>query len=189
VFIVTAIPFTRGPNPSFRRPCPSICFVAMDVPPTKPAAERIGGNRKANVRVRISDDGLELQFLGAFSSEDLSEVKSIPGRRWDRDRRVWILPATAESLQMVQELFGRHITLEVEASRLLETDSPGAVDSSGAVDSPGAANPPGADDRSAAERSETLPHSVGPTKPCCCEGSAPAPGKPMRVTRVVSSSG
>jgi integrase/recombinase XerD len=135
----------------------------MDVPPTKPAAERIGGNRKANVRVRISDDGLELQFLGAFSSEDLSEVKSIPGRRWDRDRRVWILPATAESLQMVQELFGRHITLEVEASRLLETDSPGAVDSSGAVDSPGAANPPGADDRSAAERSETLPHSVGPT--------------------------
>ncbi|MGH7470691.1 MAG: phage integrase N-terminal SAM-like domain-containing protein, partial [Longimicrobiales bacterium] len=44
------------------------------------------------ITLQSRGDKLELRFIGRFSTADLAAVKALRGRRWDSERRVWLLP-------------------------------------------------------------------------------------------------
>src|SRR5690348_5103592 len=48
--------------------------------------------------LKLKDDAIEVSLAGLGSSEfgdALERVRAIPGRRWDGNRKVWVLPAEA----------------------------------------------------------------------------------------------
>lgn len=76
----------------------------------RPAASAAHGA----VDVRLRDGRLELRFRQRFTRTDLEAVKSIPGRRWQPDRRVWTLPHAPESLSVLTRSFGSRLVLSGE---------------------------------------------------------------------------
>jgi site-specific recombinase XerD len=68
---------------------------------------RGGPERRKRVRLNPTEHGIEVRI--DYDPDDIAAIKQIPGRRWDPSLRAWVLPTSAESLQRVQELFGRRI--------------------------------------------------------------------------------
>jgi integron integrase len=62
------------------------------------------------VHVRLRGSRLELRF-GRFVQADVDAVKSIPGRRWQPDRRIWELPHTQETMSALTRSFGARLVL------------------------------------------------------------------------------
>jgi integron integrase len=54
---------------------------------------------------------VELRFDRGFTQADVTAVKSIPGRRWQPDQRVWVLPDTPGTLNALTRSFGSRLVL------------------------------------------------------------------------------
>jgi len=76
----------------------------------------------AAIRVTRRDGTLELSF--AYSAPDLDAVRSVPGRRWDPDRRVWIVLDDPATLELLRHLFGDRLVGPDRASAESSTDAP-----------------------------------------------------------------
>jgi site-specific recombinase XerD len=79
----------------------------------------------AVIRVTRHAGSLELSF--PYSAADVDAVRSIPGRRWDAERRVWNVPDGPATLERLESLFGsRLVGLDVAAdpSIAVEPDPP-----------------------------------------------------------------
>jgi integron integrase len=60
---------------------------------------------KTAITLQSRGDNLELRFTGKFSPADLEAVKAIRGRRWDGERRVWLLPHAQAVLDALRNSF------------------------------------------------------------------------------------
>jgi hypothetical protein len=60
---------------------------------------------KTAITLRSRGDKLELRFVGRFSPTDLEAVKAIRGRRWDSERRLWLLPHAQAVLDALRNSF------------------------------------------------------------------------------------
>lgn len=54
---------------------------------------------------REGDDVLLLQM--PYISEWVGLIRKVPGRRWDRSRRVWLVPANKETVVIVCHVFAK----------------------------------------------------------------------------------
>ena len=74
-------------------------------------SEWSGGERarRSAARVEIAQGQavLVVQLLPGFSARDLDAVRSLPGRRWDPSRRVWLVPRSEIAWSKLEEAFGR----------------------------------------------------------------------------------
>ncbi|MGQ0561527.1 MAG: hypothetical protein ACT443_06605 [Gemmatimonadota bacterium] len=66
----------------------------------------------AAVRVHLRGDFYELSFGKGFTLADVEAVKKISGRRWMPERRVWVLPQTAATLDLLAASFGSRLDLD-----------------------------------------------------------------------------
>lgn len=57
------------------------------------------------IALRSHEKVLELRFKGRFSQADLAAVKAIRGRRYDGERRLWLLPHTPAVLAALRLSF------------------------------------------------------------------------------------
>jgi hypothetical protein len=54
--------------------------------------------------LKVEIEGKEFQVTGGNFYDILTSVKAVPGRRWDGDRKLWILPLTiAEAKEALSE--------------------------------------------------------------------------------------
>lgn len=58
------------------------------------------------VRIRRLTDRIEITLGSGFTNEDLCLVKSLPGRRWNPDQKVWAVPDPDAALRILSEHFG-----------------------------------------------------------------------------------
>ncbi len=67
------------------------------------------GKGGAEVRVEVveRDSVLVVRLLAGFSTADLDVVRSLPGRRWDSARRVWIVPRSDTAMEVLVNAFSR----------------------------------------------------------------------------------
>jgi site-specific recombinase XerD len=71
---------------------------------------------RAPIRVTRNHGSLELSF--PYSPADVDAIRSVPGRRWDHDRRVWIVSDRPQTLARLRGLFGgRLVGLDVAADK------------------------------------------------------------------------
>jgi len=59
------------------------------------------------VHVVVHPDRLEIRLSPGFSPADLESIRSLPGRRWQADRRCWVVPDDAHALERVRRAFGQ----------------------------------------------------------------------------------
>lgn len=91
--------------------------------------------------IRLSQDGTKLGLKFRYDAEVLARVKEIPGRRWDMERRMWIIPATKsgllkalevlpqariyiKDLERVKAIMDNGSTPELRAAQAVETTQP-----------------------------------------------------------------
>jgi site-specific recombinase XerD len=82
-------------------------------------------SRAVVVRVDRGSGRLEIELQPGFTDEDLGRVRALPGRRWDRERRVWHVPGVAGPLRALVAGFGKdRVVVEERGPRPkeLETD-------------------------------------------------------------------
>jgi site-specific recombinase XerD len=75
----------------------------------------------ARGRVRIDDAEpgiLRVSFGHGFSAADIAVVKALPGRRWDADRKSWILPAEDAARAALLRHFAARLDAPPDAARL-----------------------------------------------------------------------
>ena len=62
------------------------------------------------VTIRVPPEGgcVEVTLDGRFGREGLEAVRSLPGRRWNPERRVWIVPGGEEVVSKLKESYGEH---------------------------------------------------------------------------------
>ena len=58
----------------------------------------------ATLKVEPGPPGMLWVALQRFSEADLAQIKQIPGRRWDPERKQWLLPDTPETLAVLAEI-------------------------------------------------------------------------------------
>jgi len=63
------------------------------------------------VRVTVQGEHLEVAFGPGFDEGDLAVVRALPRRRWDPDRRAWIVPRPEAALARLRESFGTRLRL------------------------------------------------------------------------------
>lgn len=80
----------------------------------RPFLSRSGESGTA-VRLHARGRHLEVSFDPGFSADDLDRVRAIPGRRWAPDRRVWTLPNTPESKNLLRTAFGQRLVVQPAA--------------------------------------------------------------------------
>jgi len=69
------------------------------------------------VRMTVGRELVEITFGNGFTPHDIAAIKALPGRRWDRRRRAWLLPNRPESIEAIERRFG---------SRLVRSGAPDA---------------------------------------------------------------
>jgi integrase/recombinase XerD len=57
-----------------------------------------------SICVRKGKPGV-LELVFPYNEEYIAKVKGIPGRRWDKDNKKWLIPDCEESINKLQELF------------------------------------------------------------------------------------
>ena len=71
----------------------------------------------------------ELELVFPYNEEYIAKVRGIPGRRWDKDNKKWLVPDCEESINQLQELFTKDELIiakslsDKDKSRLYEKDS------------------------------------------------------------------
>lgn len=71
-----------------------------------PAMAAVSGWRMCSiVHVRVRPDRLELTLSPGFSKDDLARVRALPGRRWVRAHRLWIIPEPDTALTRLRRMF------------------------------------------------------------------------------------
>ncbi len=60
-----------------------------------------------NISIKSHDDtNFSLQFLDGFSTPVLNAVRNVPGRRWDNDKRIWLIPDNQNAAdQLLQNIY------------------------------------------------------------------------------------
>jgi len=58
------------------------------------------------VRFLQREDRMEIQLPSGFSQQELDVIRSLPGRRYDRERRIWIAPQGRAALKRLRAVFG-----------------------------------------------------------------------------------
>lgn len=92
------------------------------------------GRRASHAAVHVVEQPsghVEVTFGRGFTASDVAAIKQLPDRRWDPERRVWVLPNEAATLDALLRLFGARIARR--------SPGPGgaAVEGSGPDDRPG----------------------------------------------------
>lgn len=49
----------------------------------------------------------ELELVFPYNEEYIAKVRKIPGRRWDKDNKKWLIPDSEESINRLKELFAK----------------------------------------------------------------------------------
>lgn len=78
----------------------------------------------ADIVVHVSRNGADLEVRTACGrvhfEAALALCREIPGRKWDRENRIWLAPATGETVRSIKELFGHHdVRLDAASEALL----------------------------------------------------------------------
>lgn len=83
----------------------TFCLLAMRQMGYDVLADKIGG-RLADVAVIIENE--RVLFDTPYDEDFIAAIKSIKGRRWDNDRKVWTVPVgkKAEAWEALQEAYG-----------------------------------------------------------------------------------
>ena len=60
-----------------------------------------------NISIKSHDDtNFSLQFLDGFSTPVLNAVRNVPGRHWDNDKRIWLIPDNQKAAdQLLQNIY------------------------------------------------------------------------------------
>ncbi|MBO4858884.1 MAG: integron integrase [Treponema sp.] len=60
-----------------------------------------------NISIKSYDDSsFSVQFLDGFSTPLLNAVRNVPGRRWDSDRKIWLIPDNQKAVdQLLKNIF------------------------------------------------------------------------------------
>jgi len=89
------------------------------------------------VRVEERSDGLiEVAFGRGFTNDDIGAIKELPGRRWDPERMVWVLPDMPGTMTALAQRFGeRMVRVRADSGDRAEADSGDEVGPRGAVGS------------------------------------------------------
>ena len=66
----------------------------------------LGNNHLMTGSIELDPDGQNLQIRFPYRPDLVDEVKTIPGRRWDRNGKLWRVPAT--QIGNVVDIFMRH---------------------------------------------------------------------------------
>ncbi|MDX1495273.1 MAG: phage integrase N-terminal SAM-like domain-containing protein, partial [Longimicrobiales bacterium] len=84
----------------------------------------MGGRRvRVVVTERAGGKGLELRLLPGFRRSDLEVVRSLPGRRWDPTRRVWLVSSSSAVIPILEQAFGVDgVQVERTAGRDVDAD-------------------------------------------------------------------
>ncbi|MEK9502492.1 tyrosine-type recombinase/integrase [Gemmatimonadota bacterium DH-20] len=77
----------------------SLLRMAIDPTPL-PAREP-----RCDVTVRIRSDRLEISLGAGWTARDLALIRALPGRRWDPEARVWIVPDPKSALARLESVF------------------------------------------------------------------------------------
>jgi len=67
--------------------------------------DRFPPRRRGARIVGTGSDGWLLVRLRSYTPDDLEKIKRLPGRRWDRGRRVWRIPDTEEHRALLRAAF------------------------------------------------------------------------------------
>ncbi len=84
---------------------------------------------RCRITVHLQPDGVEVRFGPGWTPEDLSTIRSIPGRRWEPDRRCWVIPEPDRAIERLEARFG--------ADRIVVLGAPGGTGPSGPTSSGG----------------------------------------------------
>ncbi|MEX0891165.1 MAG: hypothetical protein WEB88_03270, partial [Gemmatimonadota bacterium] len=87
---------------------------------------------------------LELRWLTRLEPGDLVKVRALPRRKWDRERRIWIVPDTEGALGALKRAFGPRLRLPPATPAASERIGRGA-NSDTSTPSPRAAEAPKAE--------------------------------------------
>lgn len=68
----------------------------------------------ATLKVEPGPPGMLRVALQHFSEADLGQIKQIPGRRWDAERKQWLVPDTAEARAVLAGIVARPSEAPVE---------------------------------------------------------------------------
>ncbi|HQI17655.1 MAG TPA: tyrosine-type recombinase/integrase [Bacillota bacterium] len=68
-----------------------------------------------SICVRKGKPGV-LELVFPYNEEYIAKVKGIPGRRWDKDNKKWLIPDCEESINQLQELFTKGELVIVKGS-------------------------------------------------------------------------
>lgn len=49
----------------------------------------------------------ELELVFPYNEEYIAKVRAIPGRKWDKDAKRWLIPDSCESLEQLKQLFSK----------------------------------------------------------------------------------
>lgn len=60
----------------------------------------------ASVRIRADEDVLEVRLERGFTREQLDVIRALPGRWWDLDRLVWLVPRAERALGVLRQMWG-----------------------------------------------------------------------------------
>ncbi len=141
---------------------------ATPSPSRVPEAElHPGAGLSPGIRVDRARSGRLLVRFDTFPSRDqLQRIRGIPGRRWDRGLRAWVLPGDPFTVQLLEEAFATSPGPGAAPIRD-EAPAPGAAPASGQTPVPDAAPAPGA-----APAPDARPTPGPPSD----TGAAPTPG-------------
>lgn len=99
------------------------------------------------IHVEVFSDRLEVELLPGFTRADLDRVRAVPGRRFERGTRRWVLPDPESALQLLRRAFPED-AMRVRVGR--RTSDPAPVSGPRRDPRPGRrrepASPPGAPD-------------------------------------------
>src|SRR3954453_17209187 len=79
-------------------------------------------NPMNNIYVELSEslDRIEVRFR--YDADDINKIKTIKGKRWDPEQKLWTVPMEMKTAKLLRELFGDRLQLG-EALRLWAKDA------------------------------------------------------------------
>ncbi len=60
----------------------------------------------ATVHVRADPDRLEISLRSGFTRTHLAVIRALPGRRWDPQRHLWVVPGGTDVVELLRRAFG-----------------------------------------------------------------------------------
>lgn len=91
--------------------------MALPPPSSEDPVDSGRASSASPVRVQTTLGGLlEVVFDPGFDGHDLDVVRALPGRRWDGQRRLWIVPQRPGTLDLLRGAFGERLKVTDQES-------------------------------------------------------------------------